>query len=189
MGNQSFFRWLQSHSFNFPRAFRIYVAISRISTLNLMRGHFAQTRVSFPAMLTVEDEQRPKEVQFGGLDSTTPRVRKVSWFLRGPDTSRFPRGCHAISRICKNKTGKTQKNEKHMCWDGNVGWESAIPWGETWVPGGCWNSVVEVFFGRKKKKAGVSWLLRPKHCRKNRWGLKCWVGKGSWSASDQKKFR
>ena len=78
-----------------------------------MRGHFVQTRVSFPAMLTVEDEQRPKEVQFGGLDSTTPRVRKVSWFLQGPDTSRFPRGCMLSQGFTKRKQEK-QKNTKNI---------------------------------------------------------------------------
>ena len=62
-------------------------------------------------MLTVEDEQRPKEVQFGRLDSTTPRVRKVSWFLQGPDTSRFPRGCMLSQGFTKRKQEKQKKTK------------------------------------------------------------------------------
>jgi hypothetical protein len=50
-------------------------------------------------------------VEVSGLDSTTPRVRKVSWFLQGPDTSRFPRGCMLSQGFTKRKQEKQKKTK------------------------------------------------------------------------------
>ena len=76
------------------------------------------------------------EVQFGGLDSTTPRVRKVSWFLhvffQGPDTSCPGDACY-LKDLTKNRKKDGKKPEKGTTVIEKPRWAekalAAIPWG------------------------------------------------------------
>jgi len=134
MGNQSFFRWLQSHSFNltcFPDI------CSYLKDFNFE---------SYERSFCSNQGESSSHVDCWGWTTTKGSPIRTTWqydsareksfmVFTGSGHFALSQGMHAISRIHKKKTGKKEKNEKHICWDGNVGWESAIPWGKTWVPG------------------------------------------------------